>query len=272
VRKPETWTDLARETFRDWRALSPGILAGALAYFACISLPPLALIVGALFGRFVERHALLFELKETLGGKTARALLSWITLAAASRTPTRTLLSSLALAVIASRVFAHLQTVYRLVWGLPPIPSSLRHGIIKHAVIPALMIVAAGIFTLGFVFILPAVDWLGQTGRLSAQLHHAMNFCLSFSLLILAFAGLHRSMSPERISGKPLWVGAVATAAFVASARSLLIVYFHAKSFHTIYGAAGFVVLIMMWIYFSAHMFVLGAVFTRRYALRCSES
>src|SRR5437899_2593712 len=119
MRLREHWRTLARETWRDWRALPPGILAGALAYFACISLPPLALIVGAIFGRLLERHALLFQLRETLGGKTARAVLHWIGLAGSARTPARTLLSSLLLAVIASRVFAHLQTVYRLIWGQP---------------------------------------------------------------------------------------------------------------------------------------------------------
>ena len=62
---------LVRDTFRDWRKISPGILAGGLSYFASISLPPLVVIIGAALGNLLEGREILLRLDETVGSKAA---------------------------------------------------------------------------------------------------------------------------------------------------------------------------------------------------------
>jgi len=262
---------LCRLTFNDWRESSPGLLAGALAYFASISLPPLVIVLGAVLEHFVGRREVFFQLHETVGAKATQAALHWVNLARQNRTPSRTLWSVVLLAVVASRVFAHLQTVYRVIWRESVVERGLRQGLLKHTIVPFFLVLSSGLFTLAFLLLVPVTDALGQVvryrGVVPFQVGHILNFFLSLALFTFLFGALNKGLSRVELRWSDVLPGALVTALLFAAARGALILYVAIKSFHSVYGAAGSVVLMMVWIYFAAHIFVIGAVFTRRYVL-----
>jgi len=93
-----------------------------------------------------------------------------------------------------------------------------------------------------------------------------LNFIFSMGLFTLVFGGLNQGLPPVSLRWSDVWPGALVTAILFAIARGFLTIYFRLKSFH-VYGAAGSIVLVMIWVYFSAHIFLFGAVLTRRYIL-----
>src|ERR1700691_2641606 len=92
-----TFPRLLHQSYRDWRKISPGILAGALSYFASISLPPLVVIIGDVMGHYAGSREIYMQLGDTVGAKILESAIRWINLASQTRTPTRTLISTLLL-------------------------------------------------------------------------------------------------------------------------------------------------------------------------------
>jgi membrane protein len=257
-------------SYQDWRKISPGILAGALSYFASISLPPLVVILGDVMGHYAGSKAVYQEWGDTIGAKTFQSALHWINLARQTRTPTRTLISTLLLVFVASRVFAHLQTVYHILWDHPTAQRNFRQSFFKHTVVPLVLIVATGISTFVFVLVAPALGAMSLWMRNMVPWYRAfrkfLNFVFSMGFFTFVFGGLNLGLPPVSLRWSDVWPGALMTAVLFAIARGILTIYFRLKSFH-VYGSAGSIVLVMIWVYFSAHIFLFGAVFTRRYIL-----
>lgn len=266
----KTFPRLLLDSYRDWRKISPGILAGALSYFASISLPPLVVIIGDVMGHYAGSREIYLGLGDTVGAKILQSGLRWIDLARQTRTPTRTLISTLLLVFVASRVFAHLQTVYQIIWEHPTEHRNFRQSFFKHTVIPLVLILATGVLTFVFVLIAPMVGamslWMKNMVPWTRAVRKFLNFIFSMGLFTLVFGGLNQGLPPVRLRWGDVWPGALTTAGLFAIARGVLTIYFRLKSFH-VYGAAGSLVLVLIWVYFSAHIFLFGAVLTRRYIL-----
>ena len=177
----QAFSILLRDSLRDWRKISPGILAGGLSYFASISLPPLVIILGDLLGHYAGSRDIYLQLGDTVGAKIFQSALHWVDLARQTRTPTRTVLSTILLLFVASRVFAHLQTVYQIIWEHPTEHRNFRQSFFKHTVIPLVLILTTGLMTFIFVLAAPALGamslWMKNMVPWYRAVRKFINFC-----------------------------------------------------------------------------------------------
>jgi len=258
---------LARRTVDAWTQDYAPSMGAALAYYALFSIAPLLLIVigvaGYFFGDQAARGEIFGQIAGLIGPDGAHTVEG---LVASARKPESGILAMLigfALLITgASTVFGELQNALDRIWRAPArIQSKCWWKLIRTRVLSFGMILGIA-FLLMVSLILSAVvsalgDWWGL---------HALDVLLSFALSTVLFAMIYKVIPRVRIAWRDVWVGAAATAALFAIGKWLIGLYIGRSSTASAFGAAGSLVVLMVWVYYSSQIFLLGAEFTRLYA------
>jgi membrane protein len=258
---------LAMRAAGAWSADYAPSMGAALAYYALFSIAPLLLIVigvaGFFFGAEAARGELFGQVSGMIGAEGGRAVES---LVASARKPQSSLIAmltgTLLLIMGASTVFGELQNALDRIWRAPERKQSkgwwklIRTRILSFGMILAIAfllmvsrVVSAVVSALG--------DWWGL---------HVLDLALSLALTTLLFAMIYKIIPRVRIAWRDVWVGAAVTAALFAAGKVLIGLYLGKSSIASAFGAAGSLVVLMVWVYYSAQIFLLGAEFTRLYA------
>ncbi|CAG0935770.1 hypothetical protein TFLX_04620 [Thermoflexales bacterium] len=269
--------DLIKATLQEWGEDKAARLAAALAYYTVFSIPPLLIIVLAVVGQFYDqstaRQQLMAQIADLLGREGADFIQGL--LESASR-PADTFLASLLSVVTlllgATGVFGELQGALNTIWEVAPKPGRGWLGTLKDRFLSFTMVLGIGFLLLVSLVVSTALSALGnffagEVAQTSGVLQ-LLNSLVSFGIITLLFALIFKVIPDVRIAWRDVWLGALVTALLFVIGKFAIGLYLGRSSVASTYGAAGSLVIILLWIYYSAQILFLGAEFTQVYANR----
>ncbi|HEY0553682.1 MAG TPA: YihY/virulence factor BrkB family protein, partial [Thermoanaerobaculia bacterium] len=170
----------------------------------------------------------------------------------------------------ATGVFVQIQTSLDRIWNVEPKPGAGIWGFVKTRMLSFGMILGIGFLLLVSLVVTTAVSAVGAwaTGLLPAAkvLVEGGTFVVSFALITLLFAMIYKVLPDVEIGWRDVWIGAASTALLFTAGKFLFGLYLAKSSVASTYGAAGSLVIVLLWIYYSAQILFLGAEFTQVYA------
>ena len=248
----------------------------AIAYYTVFSLAPVLVIViavaGLVFGEDAARGAIVAQLSGMMGKQSAEALQSMIK--SASQPGAGLLATGLGLLTLlftATGVFTEMQAALNAIWKAAPEGTTLtrlvRVRLLSLGLVMSLgflllvsLVVSAGLSALG--------TWLGAFVPQTALLLHLVNLGFSFLMIAVLFAAIYKVLPDKTIAWGDVSIGAVVTALLFSIGKLAIGLYIGSSRIASSYGAAGALVVILLWIYYSAQIFLLGAEFTKVFAER----
>ena len=246
----------------------------AIAFYTVTSIAPVLFIVvaiaGLAFGQDAARGAIAEQVSDLMGRESADLLQNAIRSAAnRSSGVVATVVGIVTLVVAASGVFGEMQSALNAFWKVEPRGTTVSRLIRARAV--SMGLVAA----LGFLLLVSLVvnAGLSALGKyINAYLPFAvlvlqgLTFLISFILISVLFAAIYKVLPDKRLEWRDVLVGAVATALLFTLGKFLIGLYIGSSAIASSYGAAGALILMLLWVYYSAQIFLLGAEFTKTYA------
>lgn len=269
--------ELTKDTFSEWSEDKAPQLAAALAYYTMFSLGPLLLIVIAVAGLVFGREAIQGEIVEQVGGLIGKGSAKEIqTMIKSAQTTASggiigTIVGILLLIFGATGVFTQLQDALNTVWDVPPKQQdSGIMGTIKDRFLSFAMILGIGFLLLVSLVLsagLAAFNrYLNNLVPGFTYVWLIVNFVVSFGIVTLLFAAMYKVLPDIEVAWSDVWLGAVVTALLFTIGKFLIGLYIGQSGVASAYGAAGSLVVILVWVYYSALILFLGAEFTQVYA------
>jgi membrane protein len=257
--------------FMEDEALTRG---AAIAFYTVTSIGPVLFIVvaiaGLVFGEDAASGAVSAQLGGLMGRQSAELLQTAIQNASGKLSGTlATLVGIVALVVTASGVFTEMQQTLNVIWRAAPRRSTVSALIRARAT--SLGLVAALGFLLLVSLVISAI-LTGLSGYINAVLPaghlilETLNFLASLALITVLFAAIYKVVPDRRIEWRDVIVGAVATALLFTIGKFLIGLYLGSSTVASSYGAAGGLIIALLWVYYSAQIFLFGAEFTKVYA------
>lgn len=266
--------DLFRQTFQEWAEDKVSLLAAGLAYYTLFSLAPLLLIVIGAFGFFVGEAALqsslLQEIRAQAGPQVADAVRSILENASAREGGLiPTLVGIVTLVIGATTVLAQLQNALNVIWEVKPDPAGSAIGRLLFVRALSLgMLLVIGFLLLVSLLLSAALSTVWDNLPGVAALWPVVDFALSLAMITVLFALIFKYIPDARIAWRDVWVGAAFSAALFSIGKFGLSLYVSQAGIASSYGAAGSVVVLLLWVYYSAQVLLLGGEFTQVYARR----
>ncbi len=272
---PTAVWSLLRETFNDWSEDRAPRLAAALAYYTVFALAPLLIIViaiaGLFFGETEVRDSILSQVGGLIGENGREAIDAMIQ---GARKPAAgiiaTVIGVVTLLLAAGGLFGQLQDALNTIWEVQPKPGRGIMGTIKDRFLSFSMVLGVGFLLLVSLMISAALSAVGTlvAGDAYAEtlLWQLVNFVVSFVATTLLFAMIFKILPDVKIAWRDVAIGAVATAALFALGRFAISLYLGKAAPESTYGAAGSLVALLLWVYYSAQILFMGAEFTQVYA------
>jgi membrane protein len=268
---------LAKESFKEWQEDGALQLGAALSYYTIFSIAPLLLIAiaiaGVAFGREAVEGQLVGQIEGLVGRQGAEAVQTMI--ANAGKHGQGVLPTVLGIATIlfgATGVFVQLQDSLNKIWDVKPKPGGGVKAFLMQRVISFGMVLGIGFLLLVSLIFAAGVAALDEfaTGLLpgAETLIGILGFLVSFALVTLLFAMIYRVLPDVEIAWRDVWVGAGVTALLFTIGKYLIGLYLGNSSVASAYGAAGSLVVVLLWVYYSSQILFLGAEFTQVYATR----
>jgi len=269
---------LLKDTFKEWNEREPFNNAIIIAYYTIFSLPGLLVIIINLAGYFFGKEAVTNQISSQIGGiiggDTAKDVQGIV--AKASSNEGTTISSILGIATLifgATGVFYQLQQILNKMWEVAPQPKQKFLKIIKDRVFSFGIILVIGFFLLVSLVLSAALaavsEWVAS--HLSeglTVLFRILDIVVSVGIITLLFAGMYKFLPDAKIKWKDVWMGAIVTAILFVIAKYALGVYFGNSDPGSMYGAAGSIILIMLWVTYAGMILLFGAEFTQLYAKR----
>jgi membrane protein len=277
ARLREYWRLLV-QAYNAWNEDYASSMGAALAYYTVFSLAPLLILViavaGSIFGQEAARGEIVSQLGGVMGDDGARVLQDL--LESASKPSSSTLASILGLATLivgATSVLAELQSALDRIWRAPAIQqTSGVIAMIRTRLLSFGMVIALGFLLLVSLVVGAALSALGKwgvglfPGAIVAL--QVLNLALGFLVTTLLFAMAYQILPRVKIAWSDVWTGSIVTAALFTVGKYLIGVYLGRAGVASGFGAAGSFVVLLVWVYYSAQIFLLGAEFTWVYAHR----
>ncbi|CAN5544580.1 N/A [soil metagenome] len=274
--KPRELFDPSLQAFSSWKNDYAPSMGAALAYYTVFSVAPLLLIVisvaGLVFGEEAARGEIFAQLSGLMGAQGALAVQGMLE---AVNKPTEGLIATVVgivlLVVGATTVFGELQDAMDRIWRAPALDKSGGvMGIVRVRLLSFSMIMGIGFLLMVSLVASAALAALGKWWSPVfggwATLAQAVNFIFSFAMVTVVFAMIYKLMPRVRVQWRDVWVGAGVTALLFTIGKHLIGLYIGKSSVASGYGAAGSLVVVLVWVYYSAQIFLLGAEFTWVYA------
>lgn len=264
--------------FQDWWADNCLRLAGSLAYYTALSLAPLVLLIVGAAGLVLDRQQIANQLIvqfEGLIGPAGRELVtSILTTTSPEGGAIATMIGLITLLIGATAVFGELQATLNLIWEVQPasingvwaeIWAWLRNRIFSLAIVLAL----------AFLLLISLVISAALAGATSllhgpdqALFSRVLELAVSLLVLTFVFALLYKYVPDAQIGWRDVWLGGLITAALFTLGKTAIGFYLGQASVGSAYGAAGSMVVLLVWVYYSALIMFFGAEFTHVWATR----
>jgi len=267
--------DLVRKTLTEWQEDKAPRLAAALAYYTAFSLAPILVIaiavVGVVFDRQAAREQVVRQINSLAGPQGAELVDSMLNAAQdMGENVLATMFGLLALIFGATGVFGQLQDALNTMWEVAPKPQKGITGFIKKRFFSFTMVVGVGFLLLVSLAISAALsalsEWsVGLLPGLEAVMQ-GINFVVSLLVITLLFALVFKYVPDAEIAWWDVWLGAGVTALLFTIGKLLIGLYLGNTDVTEGFGAAGALVVILLWVYYSAQISFFGAEFTQVYA------
>lgn len=269
---------LLRETYKEWKDDEPFRLSATVSYFAIISLPGLLVIVvyvaSLMFGEAAVQGEIVEQIGDSLGKNAAEDIQKMIAKASQSEDSTWANIFGIATLIFgATGVFYHLQKSLNRIWEVKADPKMGIKKIIIDRVFSLGMILVIGfllLISLALSSILSILsNWVvSNLPDYTIYLFYIINYLLSLGIVTVLFALMFKYLPDAEITWKVVWVGAAVTAVLFLLSEIALSIYFGNASIGSIYGSAGSLVVMMLWVAYSCMILFFGASFTQVYARR----
>jgi membrane protein len=267
---------LITQTVDEWQQDEAPRMGASLAYYALFSLAPLLVIVIFIIG-FVYKGDTVGHIQRQIQSLIGRDVATTVALAIHNASTfghgiIATIISFAVLSLGATGVFSELHTAMNKIWKVRRRQSGFIVGVLKDRFVAFTMVLGIAFLllismiisavlsalTAYFSYLLPGADFLW----------HIADLVVSFGVVTLLFALLFRYVPDEHVTWKDVWIGASATAILFDLGKFLIGFYIGETSIGSMFGAAGSVVVILAWVYYSSQLVFLGAEFTHVYAKR----
>ncbi len=281
--QPKNLFTLFKQTFQDWSADKASRLAASMAYYTLFSLAPLLVLVIAIISFILGSNAnvqqrVISQVGSTISPSAASAINGFINNQRANQGSgiISTIFGVILLILGASGVFGELQDALNTIWNVRVSPKLGFFGMIKKRFLSFTMILGVGFLLLVSLIISTAISAVAKyfgnllpgAGTFLVQL---INIVVSLGIITLLFALIYKYLPDAEIRWRDVWVGAFFTAILFTIGKFLLGLYLGRSSTTSVYGAAGSLVLILLWVYYSGQILFFGAEFTQVYARRHGE-
>jgi membrane protein len=275
----KTLLQILRTTFANWNRHEAPRLGAALAFYTILSLSPLVIIVvalgGLIFSRSTAQAHILSQVQGMIGPDGGRAVESM--LANAQRPAAGilgTIVGLLSLLFGASGVFTELRSALNLIWEVTPEKTSGVVGLLRERFFSFGMVLSIGFLLLVSLVVSTVLAAIGKFfgGLLPvpSPVVALLNFFLSYLGVAVLFGLIFRLVPEAKVRWRNVWLGALVTALFFSVGKTLIGLYLGKSSVGSAYGAAGSVIVVIVWVYYSAQIFFFGAEFTHAYTERRS--
>lgn len=268
--------NLLKSVFSSWSADYAPSMGAALAYYTMFSIAPLLLIVisvaGLVFGEEAARGEIFHQLEGLMGAEGAQAVQGLLENANKPKQGVAsTIVGGVLLLVGATTVFSELQSALDRIWRAPEreqfsgIWNLLRSRLLSFGLILGLGFLM--MVSLIFSAALAALSkWWGPVFGDWQTAAHLLNQLVSFGFTTLVFAMIYKFMPHVKIEWHDVWIGALVTALLFTLGKFLISMYIGKAGVSSSFGAAGSLVILLLWVYYSAQIFLLGAEFTWIYS------
>jgi membrane protein len=269
--------ELVKETYTEWDRHQAPRLGAALAYYTVLSVAPLIIVViaviGLVFGRQAAEGQIMAQIQGLVGRTGAEAIQ---TVVANAYKPSSgiiaTVIGLITLFAGASGAFAELHDSLNLIWEVAKKPEEGIRSMIRTRILSFGMVLAIGFVLLVSLVISAGISAAGAFMNhllpIPAWILQAVN--MSFSLIVFTgvFALIYKFLPDESITWRDTFFGAVFTSVLFTIGKYLIGLYLGQASVTSAYGAAGSLVIVLVWVYYSAQIFFFGAEFTHVFAIR----
>jgi len=268
---------LIRETYREWNADNAPQWGAALAFYTTFSIAPLLIIIigfaGFIVGKAEVQGYILAEAHRTVGPESAAALQRLIDAGYQPRRGLTATFIGLGILVLgALRVFESLRLALNTLWGVRTQPGAGVGNSIRVRLLSFAMILGIGLLLMLSLLVSAGLaaltKFLHHTVPLPWAAFQMADFLISLLVVTLLFAAIYKFLPDVRIAWSDVWIGAGVTALLFTAGKLLLGLYLGRSTVGSAYGAAGSLVVILVWVYYSAQIFFVGAEFTKVYARR----
>ncbi|EMR01379.1 YihY/virulence factor BrkB family protein [Cesiribacter andamanensis] len=269
---------LLKETYKEWNADDPWRQSAVVAYYAIFSLPALLIIVitiaGSFFGQEAVQGELSTQIGDMIGADAAKGVETMISNAYQQQSSIwATIIGVAVLLFGATGVFYQLQQSLNIVWDVEAKEDAGIKKLVKDRVSSFGVILVIGFLLLISLLLTTFLSVLSEfiQEHLPSYLLYvffAVNFLVSFGIITLLFAMMYKILPDVEIGWKTVWTGAAVTAVLFIIGKFALGLYFGNAEPASAYGAAGSVILILLWVSYSCLILFFGAEFTQVYARR----
>lgn len=257
-----------------------GLTRGAsIAFYTITSIAPVLLIVvaiaGLVFGRDAATGAIVDQFSALIGHDSAQLLQTAVNNASAIKQGViASIVGVVTLIVTASGVFGEMQSALNVVWKAEPKTGTISRLVRARAASLGL-VAALGFLLLVSLVVSAALTAFGNSLDAVLPFAHVMlavlNFVISFALLSIMFAAIYKVLPDRHLRWREVIVGAMLNTLLFTIGKSLIGLYLGSSSMASSYGAAGSLIVFALWVYYSAQLFLLGAEFTKAYAISRGE-
>jgi membrane protein len=273
--RPSALWGMLKQTFTDWSNDKVPRLGAALAYYTVFSIVPLLVIIIAIIGLFFGQEAaqgyIIDQIAGLVGEQSANAIKDMIQRANQPSTGiVATVIAIVTLLFGASGLFGQLQDALNSIWGVEPKPDRGIWGMIQDRFLSFMAVLGTGFLLLVSLVLSAALSafgkWFGGWLPVPELVLQVLNFVISFGVITVLFAMMFKLLPDARIAWSDVWIGAAITALLFTIGKLLIGLYLGKSDVGSAYGAAGSLVIVLVWVYYSSQILLFGAEFTQVYA------
>ncbi len=266
------WLEILKDTGKSFMADKAMRLSAALAYYSIFSLGPLLIVAiamaGTLFGEKAAQGAVKGELTGSIGPEAAAAVQEMIKgINASGKSGMMAIVGTCILLLSASGVFAQLKDAMNTVWNICPKEGRGILAMVWDRLLSLTMVLVIGFLLLVSLVLSATIDaavnWLGPILPVHPLVFVLLNSVISLAVVTMLFAMIFKVLPDADVRWRDVWEGAFITSCLFALGKYLLAIYLSHQGAKSAYGAAGALILVLSWVYYSANILLLGAEFTQ---------
>jgi len=270
--------EILKNSFKGFGDDNVAVLSSSLAYYTVFSLAPLLIVIISLSGLFLGKDAAEGKVYSTLSGfvghDTAIQLQDMITHASLSgKSEVAVIIGIVTLVIGATTVFAQIQNSINNIWGLKPKPKRGWLKLLKNRFLSFSIILGLGFLLLVSLSISTLIDEFSNSLKtyfpdVTVIVFYIINLVITLIVTALIFGAIFKILPDAKIKWRDVATGAIVTAVLFMLAKFGISFYITKSNVGSTYGAAGSLVILLLWVYFSAMILYFGAEFTKAYAIK----
>ena len=267
---------LLRESWLEFMDVNPFQMGAALAYYAVFALPPMIIIIinsaGFFYGKKAVEGEIYVFMKDYIGVNGALEVQKMVeNISQTEGLTVATVIGIGALLIAATGAFISLQDSLNFIWGVKPKPRNEYLKLLRDRITSFVMIISFAPLLIATVVVQGALSWLGNQlfsdgSGPDVFMASAINLVISTLLIAFLFAAVYKFLPDAHIHWRDVRVGAGVTAALFTIGKIIIAAYVANSDIASIYGAAGIIAILLVWVFYSSQILFFGAVFTLVYS------